>query len=77
MSAYVILYVVFAITCGILTYGMNFAYVQRQWPIIAKSNYREDIGICMIFGILVAIIPFLFIVSFGLTGFAKHGLKFK
>lgn len=77
MSIYVILYAIFAITCGVLTYGMNFAYVQRQFHSLAKSEYREDIGTCMFFGLCVAIMPFLIIVSITMTGFAKHGLKFK
>lgn len=72
-----LIYIIFAITCGFLSYGMLFAYNQNEWPTIAKIMYREDMGFSMIFGILAVLLPFALVIAFLMSGFAKHGLKFK
>jgi hypothetical protein len=61
------------ILCGVLAYGICFAYAQREWPALAEVWRREDIGasfyaaLCGPLGLLAVLIT---------TGFAKHGLKF-
>lgn len=34
------------IICGVISYGINFAYYQRKWPSIAQEGYREDMIFC-------------------------------
>lgn len=57
------------ILCGIVSYGITFAYFEKDYP-----NYRENMG----FSIVIGMFGFIgLIVSFLLSGFAKNGLKFK
>ena len=65
------------VVCGVLTYAMAFADAQAGWEEyegLRKEHYRSDMGSSMamgLFGYIGLICIFL------LTGFAKHGLKFK
>lgn len=34
--------VVFWVVCGILAYGLNFAYFQKHYPTIAAESYEAD-----------------------------------
>lgn len=67
------IYIVGWIVCGVLTYGITFAYFQKKYPIIARESYREDMGIAVFYGLLGPIGLFVILVS---SGFAKYGLKF-
>ena len=58
----------------ILTYGMSFAYFQKEFSILSEGAYRQD----MAQSVLLALFsPISTIVVFFNTGFAEHGLKFK
>ena len=57
---------------GILGAGWVFAYVQSEWPSIAKENFREDMGFAILFSIFG---PIFAVMSFLLSGFGKHGWR--
>jgi len=69
----IILLVITWVVCGILAYGLSFAYWQGQYSILAQRHYRGDmlisilLGLTGIAGVVVAIVG---------SRFAKHGLKF-
>ena len=61
------------IVSGVLAYGIDFAYFQRQFPHIAKEDYLQDMAYAMLWGLGGAL---TMSIGFFLSGFAKHGLKF-
>lgn len=61
------------IVSSVISYGATFAYFQRKFPSIAEEFYREDMG----FAIAMALLPFSIVLSFVMSGFYKHGFKFK
>ena len=66
------------ILCAFLSYGMLFAYVQGNFPMIAEQQYSEDMGTSILFGLFSGMLgPIGVIISFLMTGFAKHGFKVK
>lgn len=72
---YLACYLAFHLLCGVLSYGIFLGYFQREFPTIAEETLREDIGT----GILLALPfgPIGLIIGFLMSGFCKHGLKFK
>jgi hypothetical protein len=61
--------------CACLTYGINFGYFQREFAGIAEITRRSDMAMAMAFGLFLG--PLGLLVSFFLSGFCQHGLKFK
>lgn len=57
---------------GLLGSGFLFAYVQSEFPLIAREEWREDLGISIL---LAATGPIFFCVGFCFTGFGKHGWR--
>jgi len=51
-----------------------FAYVQKEFPRFEKEEYKEDQSTSILVSLLG---PLSLLVVFLVTGFAKHGLKFK
>lgn len=52
----------------------TFAYWQREYPKLAKKNYRQDLG----FSITFALIPIGgWIIAFLLSGFYEHGFMLR
>jgi hypothetical protein len=72
---YGILYIIFAISCSIATYGMLYAY----WTSFAQYDYDltyiKAVCVWMAFVILVA--PILIILPIVETEFVKYGFKYK
>ena len=62
------------VICGILAYGISFAHWQREYPTLAESSYREDMGFSILW---IPLGPLGLIITYFLSGFAEHGLKFK
>lgn len=62
------------IGCGILTYSIAFAFFQGEFPLLSAEDYRLDMGGSILFGCFG---PFGLFVLFFLSGFGKHGLKFR
>ncbi len=61
------------IACGVLTYGLMLAYQQREFPLIAATDYVSDVLFAVLFG---ALGPFgLFAALF--CGGTRHGVKWK
>ena len=61
------------ILCGVINYGLMFAYFQREWAIIAEDTYYEDVLFCTIASLLG---PMALFVTLLFTGFGiKHGFK--
>lgn len=71
-------FVVGYILCAFLSYGMLFAHAQGEFPSIAKQQYENDMGASILFGLVSGMLgPIGILISFLLTGFAKHGFKVK
>ena len=70
----ILLVLIIWLICGILTYGITFAYMQEEYPLVAEIGYEADRNFAILLGICG---PIGLLVSFFRSGFAKHGLKFK
>ena len=42
MGIFSIILMVTYIPCSLLSYGLFFAYIQREWPTLAKEDYADD-----------------------------------
>lgn len=58
----------------ILSYGILFAHFQREHPILAVKEKRNDMEVSLLIALIGG--PIALFTSFLLSGFAKHGLKF-
>ncbi len=59
--------------CGILAYGLTFAYFQRQYPTLAETEYESDFRFALSAGMAGPI-------GLGvclLSGDWRHGFKWK
>jgi len=61
------------VICGILNYGLLFAYLQKEYPTIAKMDYVEDRRGALIVSLFG---PIALIVVTMMDG-NKHGFKYK
>lgn len=73
MENWLTILIIFWVICGIIDYGICFAYFQRAYPRVSEERYTEDM--------LVAILAF-FMGPIGLLaslfmGFYKHGFKWR
>lgn len=71
-----IVLIIIYIIIGTVTYGIEFGYLQRKYPICAKFDYSEDKNSSVLSGILW---PILFIVEYKdiVNKFKTTGMKFK
>ena len=60
------------VAIGVLTYGLMFAYWQREWPSLAKEDYQSDLVKSLV-GFVLWPASLLFL---ALRGGFRHGLKF-
>ena len=67
------IYIEIWLVLAILTYGMSFAYWQREFALLAEEHIKEDIVFSIFWGLFA---PFTTIVILCNGGY-KHGLKFK
>ncbi len=74
MSDWIVLGVAAWIACGILTYGIAFGYFQRKFALIADETIMADRIFAAVFGLCG---PVGLVTSYFLSGFAKHGLKYR
>jgi hypothetical protein len=61
------------IVCGVIEYGVSFAYFQRRWPRIAERDYWDDLmqSVCWaLFG------PFSLLATFW-SGTWGYGFKWR
>lgn len=71
-----VLYVLGWLVCSMLSHGIIFAFLQREYDFIAQSLYWEDFAFSCVLSLLfgpIALFSSLINCEFGL----KHGLKFK
>ncbi len=71
---YLLLYALFHLACGVLTYGILFAYVQRQYQSIAIDHVREDAAMSGLVALFGPVGLFIALIN---SGFAKHGLLYR
>lgn len=55
-----------------LTVAMGNGYSAGGWPEL-RDNWREDIGLFLVIGLLLG--PLGAVLTFLMTGFARHGLR--
>lgn len=68
------LFIVVWIICGFLAYGITLACFQRSRTLTAKDYFYTDSS----FAVLMALNgPVGLLVSFFLSGFARHGLMYR
>lgn len=72
-----ILYLIFAVICSVLSYGLMFGYIQRCFKSMAQQDYYYDMLLSIFAGCLTLLFPLSFIIIFILTEHNKYGLKFK
>ena len=60
------------IICSILSYGFEFAYVQKEYNITAEFHYWEDVTFSLFISIFGPVSLFIVFI----TRDFKHGLKF-
>jgi hypothetical protein len=61
------------VACGVLAYGLYFAYFQRKWPSLAEEHYDTDRGRARwwLIGGPLALLGAL------IAGGTEYGLKFR
>lgn len=57
--------------CAIASAGIQFAYFQRKWPSLAAGSAREDLGMALLFGIVLG--PVGPLIAFFQSGFCQYG----
>lgn len=65
--------IVFWIVCAVLDYGFSFAFLQREFELIAKEQRYKDMTHCFFWCLGGP----LSLVATALTFGFKHGIKFK
>jgi hypothetical protein len=70
---WIIGYVIFHIVCWVFAAGLLFAFLQKQWPIIARENYQRDLCYAYILGVAG---PASLFALFFTDGFRLCGIKF-
>jgi hypothetical protein len=69
---YIIIIGVVWIIFALLTYSMSLAFFQNEYPMMAESRCRKEMGMSVLFAILS---PVSTVVVFLLAGFAEHGFQ--
>jgi len=69
-----VLFILGWLLCGILNYGLMFAYWQREFPSLAEDAYEEDRMHSLVSSLAG---PCALIACLYHTEFGKHGFKFK
>ena len=67
-------YLIFHFICGVLAAGINFAYLQKEFWLLAEESYTTDLLASYIVGILCG--PISLYAALVVTERAKHGIKF-
>ena len=61
------------VVCGVLSYGLNFAFFQRKFPTLADEEYARDLRFAVITSFLGPVALFANLCACGI----KHGLKWR
>lgn len=73
---WLILFIMFWGVCGVLSYGLGFAYWQRKWPNLAKEDYEHDRRWSAFLALLGPFTLIAYFVNAGYSG-GKYGFKWK
>ena len=57
-----------------ISYGILFAHIQKKYPELAIEDKRQTMGFSILFSFFG---PIALLVTFFMSGFAEHGLKFR
>lgn len=60
--------------CAALSYGITFAYFQREYAPIARERYWHNVAFAVGFSIAG---PFSLLVAAPLSGWVKHGMQWR
>jgi len=74
MSEIIWIICLFWVICGVISYGLDFAYFQRKYPSLAEQDYKRDIRMCIFFAIFG---PINLIEIILMRNDYLYGLKFK
>ncbi len=72
-----IIFIIIWLICGILAFGLDFAYWQRAYPTLAKLNYKRDLFhafIAFLFGPIGLLTQALFLPLISFYGY--QGFKY-
>lgn len=61
------------IVCGILAYGLTFAYFQREFPLSSDTGYCGDCGVAL----LMCLLGLIGLIIHLVLGNCKHGFKWR
>lgn len=61
------------IVSGILSYGYLLAWYQKRWPLLAHRGYREDVSLCLLYGLFGPIS----LLMVWITRAYRYGLMFR
>lgn len=61
------------VVCGVLDYGISFAYFQRNWPTLSEKNYYKD----MRHSAIMALAGPCALVGTWVAGCYGHGFKWR
>lgn len=59
--------------CGIVAYGLTFAFFQKKWPTLAEETYWSDFRLALLVGIIG---PFGIAMNV-VMGNVRHGFKWR
>lgn len=60
------------LVCATIAASITLGYFQREYPSIAKTNYRKDLSLSWFFGLFFG--PVALVQSFFMSGFCQYGL---
>lgn len=62
------------VPCSVLTYGITFGYFHREFSLVADKMLTTNKRMAALFAFFG---PIGFLLSFFMSGFVQHGLKWK
>lgn len=67
------------IVCGVLHYGLNFAYFQRRFPTLDEDEHKSDKKDALLFSIggPITLISFIIFLRNGGNKISDYGFKWK
>jgi len=66
-----IIFIIFWVICGVIHYGVVFAYLQKEYPFIAENNLKADRRFALVTSLFG---PIALIVD-AISGSFKHGFR--
>ena len=70
-------YIIFAIICSILSYGLSMAFWEGEFPSSAEILYKSNVNVSLFCAFITLICPLAVIMYWFLSKKGKYGLKFR